>query len=507
MEEKDKNQAISLPHSSSEEEIIMPEEEEADKNLEFERDLSLEGMFNQQRPGEKRARLSGSSEESNEDGFTTVVRKSKRLARSYSKNSEPNEKGVENENMDKIEVCITGSEVLPKQMALAKLLRSENIAEILKIKYKSPYKVFILLSDVLNANKLVTNQKFAELGYRCHMTNSTYISYGILRNVDLDMTDTDIKETFTSDVKILHIKRLKRVDENGKWVDSETVRFSFQGSTLPPFVKGHGIRFNVESYSFPVTQCSACWKFGHIARFCPTKKMICPKCAEQHENCETTSYRCVNCKGNHMSLDKSCPLYLKEKRIRSLMTKLNCPYKKALSEYLKENETRSKTVPSNSEETTKNTLILDEIVNTGSTDGRPSYRDVLTRAVIHPEPMSIDQNKQVNRQNNKAQNSTQKPKKKKKSNNIKNIAESSESCDEIELESQNESRQEINTDKKKFDIKNMLKKIKEIVLSNKNIGEKIISTIKVVCEELSFILMNMLNGDVLKSVISYFING
>lgn len=117
------------------------------------------------------------------------------------------------------------------------------------------------------------------------------------------------------------------MNENSEWRDSETVRFCFKSSILPQYIYGYDCRFKVEPYTFPVNQCSVCWKFGHIARMCPSSKKRCPKCCGEHENCETTKYRCMNCKGDHMAFEKICPVYLKEREIRQIMCEQNCTYK------------------------------------------------------------------------------------------------------------------------------------------------------------------------------------
>ena len=77
-----------------------------------------------------------------------------------------------------------------------------------------------------------------------------------------------------------------------------------------------------------------CWKFGHVAKACPnTTLKLCPKCGGKHENCATTTLTCTNCKGDHMSMDKSCPAYEREKSLRKLMGNQNWTYKTAYNTY------------------------------------------------------------------------------------------------------------------------------------------------------------------------------
>jgi hypothetical protein len=281
---------------------------------------------------EKRKKPEDVSEESEDQNFVTVTRRrpKKVLIRSGSPI-------LRSENINqKYEVCITCINPLPKQMALAKLLRSEQITGVTRIKYKSLYKIFIEFDSKWEAEKLIKNKKIMELEYKAQFRNETTFCYGLIRGVDLDITDEEIIESLSSDIHISAIRRLKRLNPVGKWVNSESVRLCFRGTAIPEYIKAYDCSIRVEKYIFPVTQCSGCWKFGHTIKFCPSKKTFCPKCSELHENCDTKTFKCPNCKGPHIALDKSCPVFQKEKKIRQLMSQHNATYKIALERYIRE---------------------------------------------------------------------------------------------------------------------------------------------------------------------------
>lgn len=245
---------------------------------------------------EKRVREDSEHQEDNEknddDGLTTVRRRYKRLARNLSKYS-----NVDINTGEKIEVCLTSVDsILPKQIGMAKLLRSENIKNILRVKYKGPYKVLLQFTDKVHAEKLVNNKKVNEMGFRCQMTNEIHLIYGIVKQVDLDTTEEEMKGIFESDYEIFSIKRLTSDKE---WKDSETIRIGFKSSTLLPYVYGYGIRFKVEPYTFPVTQCSGCWKYGHIAHYCPTKKFHVQN-VRKHTITVTLKYLSASTVTNHI---------------------------------------------------------------------------------------------------------------------------------------------------------------------------------------------------------------
>lgn len=113
------------------------------------------------------------------------------------------------------------------------------------------------------------------------------------------------------------------------------------------------------------------------------KKLICPKCGNQHDNCDTTKYTCVNCKGPHMAMYKKCPTFLKEKEIRDIMTKQNCTYRRGLETYLKNKGEQKQTI---SMDTESNRNTINSQSQTSQNTERVSYRDILvTKAVIHNE--------------------------------------------------------------------------------------------------------------------------
>lgn len=58
--------------------------------------------------------------------------------------------------------------------------------------------------------------------------------------------------------------------------------------------------------------CHQCQQFGHIKRVCKNPPK-CSKCGQGgHEHCESEILKCANCQGDHMAMDKSCPVYRKQ---------------------------------------------------------------------------------------------------------------------------------------------------------------------------------------------------
>ncbi|KAF9419401.1 hypothetical protein HW555_004049 [Spodoptera exigua] len=316
-----------------EEDIGDENEQQVDKSLTEERSLNKRGNSEQRMP-EKRGRQDDDEVVEDDEGFVTIVRGHKRAARRDSK-----EVLKETTEVEECVVCVTSNkERFPKQFGMAKWLRGSGIENITKMSYKGPYKILIHFENRESALQLISSTKLHEFEYRAYIINELQLAYGILRQVDLEMEEKEILDNLRCEFEIQSVKRLKRLDNSGKWIDSETIRICFKSSTLPPYVYGYGCRFQVEPFTFPVSQCSSCWKYGHLSRSCPNKYLTCPKCAGKHANCETTIYVCVNCKGPHMALNKICPIFIKEKAIRDIMTKNRCTYRTALETYNKKVE-------------------------------------------------------------------------------------------------------------------------------------------------------------------------
>lgn len=238
---------------------------------------------------------------------------------------------------DDIEMYISCSEKMPKLFALAKIFKSYGLTDIDKVKFVNPFKIRVDVNSENCASKLETCQELLDKGWRIHRAMEKNLSFGVIKNVDMDMDDEAISTSITTpeNAELLSIYRLKRrCKEEDGWKACESVRLCFKGSFLPGYVTVDGLRIRVDPYVFPVSQCARCWKLGHVTKRCPSNKLICPKCAGDHANCETNHFRCVNCNGKHMAMTKSCPTFVKEKKLREIMAEFNCTYRRALTMYV-----------------------------------------------------------------------------------------------------------------------------------------------------------------------------
>lgn len=414
-----------------------------------------------------------------EEVWKTVVRRAKKYGRTEVTDGE---KIIQE---FKIEVSLTCTEKLPKQFGLAKMLRDENIKNVIKVKYINAFKALIHFSDEESAETILQSKKFTENGYKCQKTLEINQSYGVIRDVDLHLSEEEILQGLHSSTTILSVKRLKRKNTNdGHWELSESVRICFKGSSLPSHVFIYDTRTHVTPYIYPVTQCSRCWRFGHSIRLCPSLKMICPKCTKSHANCETTQFKCNNCTGKHMAMAKICPTYMKEKRLRELMAEFNCSYKKAITLYVPPSprgldSAHDQPLPSNTYISSPEQPQLNTILDI---DAAPTY----ARVTKYNQKKSKKSSKTERNKNYK------KPLKEKEKEIFDWVSDLSE--DECRLEEQpKDSSNSIDSNKLSWRL--LLKKLKEKILEEGNSSweDKIKSCVKIIAEGLLSLVMQFIS--------------
>lgn len=423
--------------------------------MEMEESTTMEG---EKRPNKRNRGLD------QEELWTTIGRKGKRFARAADIDDSTRI------SEDNIEVCLTSSEKLPKQFKLAKSLKAENIQDVIRVKYINSFKVLVQFSKEESADSFISTKAFNENGMRCQKTFEVNQSYGVIKDIDIDLTDEEILESLSCETLIIGARRLKRKNNfDGRWETSESVRICFKGATLPSHVYIFDTRANISPYVYPVTQCSHCWRYGHSLKTCSSIKAVCPKCGGDHANCETTRFTCNNCGGPHMALAKVCPIFIKEKQLRELMAEVNCSYKQALSIYKPLPPPPEHVFPTPSQKTP-----IEPVVQPTTSTSMPSktYANVLKE------------------KGSKVEKSKKKPKQKNKSNNLDNsVPDSSESNSTVEgSESENLSREPPQMEerqrwKERISWQALWTKLKEKILEN-NIPweEKIKNCVNIIYE-------------------------
>ncbi|KAI8427042.1 hypothetical protein MSG28_014683 [Choristoneura fumiferana] len=175
-------------------------------------------------PGRKRLRGESSPEEDETylEGFTEVIRRKKRVNQRDSplRDSAQRHSALpeEDDSNTFVEVSVSSKEGLPKKIGMARILKNSNVTGVLKVTYKSPYKILIRFKDCESAGTLMKCAQIINAGWTCRKTSEVAYTYGVVKDVDLDIDDDKIKDEFQCDLEIISAKRLNRRDKDGKWV-------------------------------------------------------------------------------------------------------------------------------------------------------------------------------------------------------------------------------------------------------------------------------------------------
>lgn len=256
------------------------------------------------------------------------------------------------------------------------------------------------------------------------------------------------------------------------------------------------MRVLVKPYVFPVTQCSRCWKFGHSKKFCTFKKIVCPKCTGDHESCETTTFKCPNCYMDHIALDKTCPVYIKEKKIRQLMAEFNCTYKKALMIYVSSSPSQPKHTDISVKPTTSSLPTYATAIDSEKTKSPVlCVKDASTSKKASPVEKSKSRGKKS-------------PKNKKKSNDeeLQNWDSVSMTSYINDLDSDTSIKQDNQQQKRKVytSFESLMHKIKNVVSDNETISDKFRSVAKFVVEwAISWLVDIFKDGSLFNLILKY----
>ncbi|KAK9503957.1 hypothetical protein O3M35_010407 [Rhynocoris fuscipes] len=246
---------------------------------------------------------------------------------------------IENSNKDKNGIA----RIHP--MALGKLLSvnhpdiSLNIIEIKKL---GRNRLRVEMNNAISANKLLNSEILKEKGFNTHIPRYLLQRRGIIRGVDVALTEDEIKEAIVFPnraMELLEIKRLNRKTLNVStaevvYTPTQSVLMVIRGQMLPNYVYIHYVRCEVNQYVQNVVQCKQCLRYGHYKDQCKGA-VRCSKCGEPHELsvCKSEETRCVNCGDpTHVSTNQAiCPSFKKEKKIKELMAFNNISYSEAKS--------------------------------------------------------------------------------------------------------------------------------------------------------------------------------
>ena len=179
-----------------------------------------------------------------------------------------------------------------------------------------------------------------------HLTLNT--SRGILRDRErnLHLLADDVILDGLKNQGVIAVKRFV-IKREGKEIKTHTFLLTFNTPNVPRKIKVGYVNQNIDLYYPSPLRCFSCQKFGHSKDRC-RGDVTCYRCGhtskideddddddDEHcwQSCKANP-KCVNCKGDHCSSSKDCPVYKKEVEIIKIKVEKGVSYPEAKAIYL-----------------------------------------------------------------------------------------------------------------------------------------------------------------------------
>ncbi|KAK5640370.1 hypothetical protein RI129_011181 [Pyrocoelia pectoralis] len=178
------------------------------------------------------------------------------------------------------------------------------------------------------AKKLLSSERLDSAKIEVTPHNTLNYSKGVVSCKDLLVCST---EEICSELKSQGVTEVRRIKKkvNGELQDTPNHVLTFNTPKLPARIKAGYLVLPVRVYVPAPMRCFRCQKFGHTAQRCDRTQMcVCGKEMHEGKRCEDP-IECVNCKGNHLAISRSCPIYKQETAIQEIKVKENISYLEA----------------------------------------------------------------------------------------------------------------------------------------------------------------------------------
>ena len=157
-----------------------------------------------------------------------------------------------------------------------------------------------------------------------------------------DLTDKEMLENLNdTHQRVKDITRITTM-KDGKKTPTNTFIVTFNQESIPDKMYIGSCRVSVRKYIPNPRRCYRCQKFRHTAKFCKETESKCGRCGQighEHDGCDETPC-CVNCKGDHPSSSRTCPVWKHEKSIVELQVHQSISFYEAVKRI--ENQSNSK---------------------------------------------------------------------------------------------------------------------------------------------------------------------
>lgn len=165
------------------------------------------------------------------------------------------------------------------------------------------------------AENLIRANMLANVPMKTLYHPSLNSSKGVIRTRELqDMDEAEIQMELMQQ-GVIHVKRIT-IRREEQIIKTGTYIMTFNKPHLPEKIHLGYQSVPVNTFIPNPLRCFNCQKFGHGSAGCKNKP-LCTNCGEEGHgpSCNKTA-KCSNCKADHPSSSKDCPLWIKEKEIQ-----------------------------------------------------------------------------------------------------------------------------------------------------------------------------------------------
>ena len=217
----------------------------------------------------------------------------------------------------------------PFAVEKAILGRYGTVKKVTKMKSGS---LLIEASRAKQSRMIRDTTNFLNIDVRATPHRSLNSSKGVIRDHGRDLYDMS-EADIVMELREQGVEEVSRfiLKKDGKEIKTNTLFVTFRTPTPPEKIKIGYYNVTVNLYIPNPLRCFGCQEFGHSRKFCK-KAPKCWKCGrEGHEGgeCTSDSLCCVNCKGDHYSSSKTCPVWILENEIQRVKAEKKLTYGEA----------------------------------------------------------------------------------------------------------------------------------------------------------------------------------
>lgn len=212
-------------------------------------------------------------------------------------------------------------------------VRFENLEK------KNKYSWTITFRNKEQANNALSNQFINndncpfDINIPWYLLYRRFIIKGIPTDIDEKCLLQELKDS-NPDVHVTEAYRFQRrtfVSNESSLTNTTTVKVTMRGAYIPERIFMWHTSIPVSTYVPSIRRCFQCGQLSHATKFCRNKNK-CLRCGqdydESHEICSLPP-KCINCAGDHPTLDRTCPEIIKKKAITVLMAEDNLDFNEA----------------------------------------------------------------------------------------------------------------------------------------------------------------------------------